>query len=406
MVTKVRDSIEDRQMQETRDSPVFFPWLTEIRFFAAMLVFVQHAVDILQTDGLINIKESAVQFLGMHGVQLFFVLSGFLITSLLIKEQAASGTIAMKKFYTRRALRIWPLYYALFVVAFVLPASWLVIQSGSEIAHLGDIKLDHLAEKIVLFTFMLPNVALVLYGPVAGFAQSWSIGVEEQFYLLWPALFKVTGKHILPALLSVIAIKTVLVTGTDFYLHNCAPYSAPGSSFYKLMEFVSHSLFFLQFEAMAIGGIGAICFAKFPETITKIVNQSWFRFLILAGIGLTLSATATNFFGVLASDIVWIGFLLSLTTCGISVPVINHPLNYLGKISYGIYMIHPLVDFLVAKTIWSTTKGTSPLSICAYFLTSLGLTIAISAFSYEFFEKRFLRIKTSFEVIKSSCSQR
>jgi len=93
-------------------SKVYFPNLNGLRFIAASLVIVHHVEQFKEILGYSNYNEfSFIKLIGKLGVMLFFVLSGFLITYLLLVEQKEKGTIAIKSFYMRRLLRIWPLYF-------------------------------------------------------------------------------------------------------------------------------------------------------------------------------------------------------------------------------------------------------------------------------------------------------
>ena len=118
-------------------------------------------------------------FLGSLPVTFFFVLSGFLITSLLLVEKAETGTIRIKRFLTKRARRIWPLYYL------VLAAGY-----GISIFVLGDTSANVLANGLIVNALLLPNVAFA-FGLIPDMLiQIWSIGTEEQFYLVWPFLLR------------------------------------------------------------------------------------------------------------------------------------------------------------------------------------------------------------------------
>ena len=97
-----------------------FKGLDSLRFFAAYLVVLHHAEQIRMTYGLFNLKQYSLFNNGGLAVTFFFVLSGFLISYLLLKEQFGKGTISVKKFYFRRVLRIWPLYFLLILIGTLL----------------------------------------------------------------------------------------------------------------------------------------------------------------------------------------------------------------------------------------------------------------------------------------------
>src|SRR5690606_7246013 len=137
-------------------------------------------------------------------VILFFVLSGFLITYLLLAENHQFGTINIRHFYVRRILRIWPLYYLIVIVSlFILPQSdFFYVPGDSEAVQ------THFWPKAILFLAFLPNIPYALYDHVPFANQSWSIGVEEQYYLIWPAviLLSLRYRKLLFALLATGAI--------------------------------------------------------------------------------------------------------------------------------------------------------------------------------------------------------
>ena len=181
---------------------VYFPNLNGLRFIAALLVVIHHVEQLKLKFGFANNWHNPfVNISGRLGVLLFFVLSGFLITYLLLAEKKKTGTISIRKFYVRRALRIWPLYYLIvFLGLFILPEMSCLRMPEYTI----EVK-DNFLSKLSLFILMLPNLALVLFSPVPYLSQSWSIGVEEQFYLIWPNIFK-KSKRVLRLLLGVIII--------------------------------------------------------------------------------------------------------------------------------------------------------------------------------------------------------
>ncbi|MGZ3885588.1 MAG: acyltransferase family protein, partial [Bacteroidia bacterium] len=146
-------------------------------------------------------KSKLVFELGGLGVVFFFVLSGFLITYLLLKEKSQTGTISVRKFYLRRLLRIWPLYYFIVFLGFlVLPHVGLM-----EIPFAKMNLEKNYGLNFALYMLMLPNLAFAMFGAVPHIGQAWSIGVEEQFYIIWPLIVKFSN-HILRALFIVIGL--------------------------------------------------------------------------------------------------------------------------------------------------------------------------------------------------------
>lgn len=170
------------------------PHLDSVRGLAALAVFVNHVEWLRQSAGLPNRNHLPIVYnCGQLVVNLFFLLSGFLITHLLLGEQAARGDIG--RFYARRALRIWPLYFAITLLAFfVFPGRLELLGLTAPLATPTG------GQALTIFLFMLPNVAYATL-PLVPFASLlWSVGVEEQFYAVWPRLSR-AARRWLPAVL-------------------------------------------------------------------------------------------------------------------------------------------------------------------------------------------------------------
>src|SRR5436190_14915745 len=127
---------------------------------------------------------SIVRAIAPQGVNIFFTLSGFLITYLLLSEKARTADIAWRQFYLRRVFRIWPLFFlAVFLSFFVFP-------------HVFDVPFFQVkttpdfTQKFLLSLFLFPNIVFVRYGHIFFHGILWSIGSEEQFYLVWPHVMR------------------------------------------------------------------------------------------------------------------------------------------------------------------------------------------------------------------------
>jgi peptidoglycan/LPS O-acetylase OafA/YrhL len=168
----------------------YFTGLNSLRFFAAVMVLFSHIESFKAQAGMPNL--TAVPFvaaMGQHGVRFFFVLSGFLIRYLLHTEQQRTGTIKVRDFYMRRVLRIWPLYFLIVIVCL-----WVLPQIYDETFLRGDLD-TNFAEKAMLLVLMLPNLMQYMYGHILGLGVLWSVGIEEQFYLMFPWIVKFVTKH-------------------------------------------------------------------------------------------------------------------------------------------------------------------------------------------------------------------
>ncbi len=162
---------------------VYFPELDGMRFIAFLLVYLFHqGVPWPVLSRLVGVTLTRrLQENGGYGVQLFFILSGYLITTLLLREEVRYGRIALRAFWIRRILRIWPLYYLIVLIGFfVLPPlePWFQLRD-----YLSMLKIH-----LLPFALFLGNWSMVLVSPIPSDSLSvlWSVCVEEQFYLIVP----------------------------------------------------------------------------------------------------------------------------------------------------------------------------------------------------------------------------
>jgi peptidoglycan/LPS O-acetylase OafA/YrhL len=362
----------------------YFPSLNSLRFFAASFVLIGHAESLRaarKIEG--NLHDYSFFNNGQNAVLFFFVLSGFLITYLLLKEQKVTNTISIKTFYLKRVRRIWPLYFLLVLIGCILQPmiiEWL---------HLPYKMPYTFQETWYYFVFFLPGIVNVLYGNHL-LEPLWSIGVEEVFYLIWAPLVKFLKNHILTLLLSVIGIKLFLLALLDFL---------PEGSFNYI---VVHLIRSMKFEAMAIGGLGAyLVFHKGKELVESKLFHTSIQVLV-GGIVVwflfnhkwidDLTNFDKVFFGTTIKSIFFVYIILQCSMIPRKKRLLeNRITNYLGEISYGIYMFHLLVatllvDFFASKTIVNPLINGS-----VFYLTVFGITIAISALSKRYFESWFMK---------------
>jgi len=174
---------DEKPAPATPVNRIHFPGLNALRFYAALAVVYSHVVQ--NVSPMPVIAEIMGPFLidGHSAVNLFFVLSGFLITYLLLRESIEHGDVAVGKFYVRRILRIWPLYYLVIIIGLVVfPLIFGPNYTFSVFYAEYPSMPVTIATKLALVFFLLPNLA----GITAPMVHIWSIGVEEQFYLVWP----------------------------------------------------------------------------------------------------------------------------------------------------------------------------------------------------------------------------
>lgn len=365
---------------------VHFPNLNSLRLIAALLVLVHHVEQLKSLFGFKNHwTNTSIVLIGRLGVILFFVLSGFLITYLLLMEEKLAKTISIIDFYKRRILRIWPLYYLLIVFGIFILNNITIFR----VPGLTEIVYKNIILKLVLFLLFFPNVVLFFIGPVAYVSQTWSVGVEEQFYLLWPWLMRKT-KNKKVIFIWVIVIYLFIKIGCFFFTKTNFNYTYIAEFFIFWDHF--------NIDCMAVGGILAYLYfinssvlKYFYLKASQIIIFSLTVLLVL--FGQPLGLLGSELYGLLFSLII-----LNLATNKSCIINLEYKLlSYLGKVSYGLYMYHPIAIVFVLKLLILYKIDNDILQ----YVFSLLLTIVISVVSYELFEKRFIKMKFRFSKIIS-----
>ncbi|MDB5097835.1 MAG: hypothetical protein JWM80_2256, partial [Cyanobacteria bacterium RYN_339] len=300
----------------------YFPNLNGLRFVAALVVVLHHVAMQKAELGYASAWDSpVVRQAGGLAVTFFFVLSGFLITHLLLKERAEHGRVDVGRFYLRRVLRIWPLYFGVVALAFAVVPGWL--PGTAPWPGFGV---------LALYLFFLPNFLAPSLPTVPYAGHLWSIGVEEQFYLLWPWLVR---RGVDVAQLCALAVLWFLVLRSGMQV--AVQFLHVGG------EWVPRAQYLLErtrIDCMAMGGLGAAWLAAGKARALLARPVFWGACLavpLLLWTDLDLWAYRTDVFAAL--------FLVLIAQFAYrpeAVPNLERrPLVYLGKISYGLYMLHP-----------------------------------------------------------------
>lgn len=371
---------------------VYFPNLNGVRFIAAFSVLIHHIEQVKEVFKVPNFYHNhLIKDMGKLGVDLFFVLSGFLITYLLLHEKGRFGHINTRNFYIRRILRIWPLYFLIVILAFfIFPNLPLFVPPNNEISFMAH----NFYRRLSLFLLVLPNIGFILYNSPYLAAQTWSIGVEEQFYYLWPWIIKdFSWKRLLITILIF-----CLGTFSVFYIY----YNWVGNTQYanNVPEIVR--FFFSQFRIVTLmtGGACATLVYYQKERVLKLLFRKevqWFVYAVLLVClitGVHVKSLNLEFYGLFFGY-----FILNLAANPRSIVHLEYAwISYLGKISYGIYIYQ--TAFIVASVHliqWTLGKNISELTfnLILYPLSAF-LTIGVSALSYRYFETPFLNLKHRF----------
>lgn len=332
---------------------------------------------------------------GYIGVQAFFVLSGFLLTPILIamKKKLLTKDYFIN-FYGRRALRIFPLYY-LYLFAVGISAYILIRYFNFDLKG----QLSTFVNQIwygITYTYDFFH-ATSSYKHTVLLTHFWSLAVEEQFYLVYPLIiFSVSNKR-LKAILFAAVISAPAIRLFEAFLHS--KYVVP--HFIGRMDIFIYVIPFSYLDSFAFGGIAALYWSQ------RNVNlKAWLAIIFTIGIGVITAGVSTGSFEwwllgyrPFLSDsfkYIWGYTLLNISFASVLVAVkagnffsgiFNNPvLSYLGKISYGLYVYHFPVIWLIATYFWEL-----PYPIMC--MISLTATIFVSICSYELIEKRFLLAK-------------
>ncbi len=371
------------------------PNLDELRCIAASLVLMYHIDAGLVRNHYKEEYYSIFPFnFGSLGVVLFFVLSGFLITWLLLHEKQTTG-ISVKRFYLKRILRIWPLYYLIIILCFLFLNDWAFLE-WKTIAPIQTIIIDK-GLLIFLLVIICPNVAL-LFASSLGYANpTWSIGVEEQFYLIWPHIMKTRRPMIYIS--SIIIIMIFLRNGLLIHTANWlvqASWLAKSSIVYKsLFTFNRFFVFSFAFkiDAMAIGALGAITAVYYKKILALIFSKTFqWAFYCLFAIAIFTMPDILPYQGF---SIFFILLILNLALNEKSLLSIrNRRIAWLGQISYGIYLFHSITIVPSVKLVLYIADGKvnlfTEIMMCA---VSLSITVGIATLSYKYFETPFLKMK-------------
>lgn len=309
-----------------------------------------------------------------RGVDLFFALSAYLITELLLREKDERGSLDVRSFYIRRILRIWPLYY-LFLFA---------VGSASLLDASHPLSLRH----FLAFSLLAGNWGLVIFGATQSVAGPlWTVSIEEQFYLLWPPVVaRLTRRRI--AFLALCMIAVANAVRIAMLLSHCTSWQVYFNTFARLDSIGGGILL----AVLLRGRVPALRFGVRAGLIASAV----------ACIGLT------GYFKQYQTHPTWAEMVGSypaaaacctlIVFCFLGLRMEFRWLQYLGKISYGLYVYHYATIRIVDKMLGERSGFVHALLRPAL---GLGLTILVAAASYALLEKPFLKLKRRFTYVDS-----
>jgi peptidoglycan/LPS O-acetylase OafA/YrhL len=366
-------------------SRFYHPELDILRFFAFLGVFCHHALPhdtsfysqlgVPKTLGTVLASAGAT---GAFGVDLFFTLSAYLITELLLREKELLGTLDVKAFYVRRMLRIWPLYFLFLAVAVAMQ----YFIPGQQLGWRATLA----------FSLLSGNWWIVFRGfPSSVVFPLWSVSIEEQFYLLWP----VAARRIKASGMATVAIAMLIVASL--------------SRFYLVQHGSTESQIwcntFARLDPIAVGILAAVVL-RGSATRSSLMGR-----VALLLSGATLLITAAVICSVKADPLtttrVLVGYpsaalgalAILLATLSPQAALGKSALVYLGKISYGLYVFHVL-GLLISDLI--VTRGYNSFGLYLLKISvAFAITVIFAVISFRWIERPFLLLKSRFTLIPS-----
>jgi peptidoglycan/LPS O-acetylase OafA/YrhL len=374
-------------------NPKHFAGLDGLRFISITFVVLHHLFHFKTNFGFTAYDVPALWRIGFYGIQFFFMGSGFLITYLLYHEQQTYGSISLKNFFLRRIMRIWPAYYLL-IVLFLLA----LYQPFFRIPGATDTYLAaDAATSNRFFLFFLPHIQPFLFPTAPYVHHTYTIGIEEQFYVVWGLLFYIFRKHMLIVfwvLLLAMPLLNFLHNLTFRYLQETGSESPLLHRFNSAVTYLKYS----RFSTFAIGSLfGYAYFHRHPWIYQ--FKKKWVQavvYLVLfcsVSFNLQIPFMEYEYISLLMACLMLIATfrkesLLNYSAAGIS---------YLGKISYGIYLFHIFAIVFACKLtalIFPTENHPGvTLLLC---VVTIGLSVLFGELSYRYFETYFLRLKERF----------
>jgi len=349
-----------------------FHTLDALRFLSFFVVFLHHLpksyfkwVNVLLESGGI-------------GVSFFFVLSGFLITYILIQEKLTLGTINLRNFFARRILRIWPLFFAMLAFAFLTP----FILNALNISFSND----GYAPNWLVSVFFLENYRMILldsFPNVSPLVVMWSICVEEHFYIIWGLLFLKLNPIQTPKIMGFFVVLAIIARLVYFNLGWANLDVFTNMDYFAFGAIPAYMLCFKKDMILRVGKISKkIKYSIVFITLLLIFTVpqllfSWVQIISPLVFGLLFASiilfTLPEKNAIKISDTSWLGRL--------------------GTYTYGLYLTHTIVINLLLKL-----EDSVPLLAhwFVFVIVALVLTIVLSIISYHTFEKQFLKLKRYF----------
>jgi peptidoglycan/LPS O-acetylase OafA/YrhL len=347
-----------------------------VRGIAVLLVLVFHYARSWTGFGLHNPLKFLTE-LGWVGVDLFFVLSGFLITGILCDNRSSPNYF--RNFYARRTLRIFPLYYMSLLFILLISTLWPTAGVWPEFS-------------LFWFGIYATNFVMATGKSAALLGHFWTLAVEEQFYLLWPlAVALGTRSQLMRVLLVVVAAAFVL--RVTLILLEVDPFAV-----YVLTP--------TRMDTLAVGAFCALAIRS-PAGMAAALRWAKATFPLCCGVFICIALWKRGFLP-LDPVVQTVGYTIVALGCasGLILALGWRPFNavadlalfrWLGKYSYGLYVWHVIINILLFYTPLKDYLGiTGPILSGAYVLFAMLLVFGVSILCYHFLERPFLQLKSRF----------
>jgi peptidoglycan/LPS O-acetylase OafA/YrhL len=354
----------------------FRPDIEGLRGIAVLLVVLYHAG---------TLSNSSLQIPGgFIGVDLFFVISGFLITGLLIRERERTGKVSFSRFYARRVRRILPAAAVVLLVTLVIAYQLVALSSRSAVMEDGASSAISIANIRFAMTTDYFNPTNNSFSP---FLHFWSLGVEEQFYFVWPALLALVAWR-RPRVGAALALTVVLVA--SFVASVVVTQSTPATAFYMLPTRA------WQLAAGGLLALGIGSMARTPQAVRAAVGEllsvaGWIALAALVWVALTLDSKTVPYPGTAALLPTLAGVMLiaaGAERAGPGALLRLMPIRFLGKISYSLYLWHWPILILGGLYLGGPLdQSLSPLQA----LVLAGFSIPVATVSWGLIEEPFRR---------------
>jgi peptidoglycan/LPS O-acetylase OafA/YrhL len=337
--------------------------LDAVRGLAALAVVVFH----LRFAGLFPLLGTAVD--------LFFVLSGYLITRIILEQSRAPHFL--RNFYARRALRIWPIYYLTFLALFVLNPLLPHPQSLAGLPY------------FLTYTQFIQGYWFGTFPPFSHlYRHTWTLAIEEQFYVFWPLLVLVTGRRYLWVAIVPLLVAPTLLRTWDFFPHLLAT-RCDGLALGALLAFLLGDRDRLERRrpayglAFALVTLAALGYPAWRAPIIAPIQRAW------PGQAWPLISSSLNTLRICVLYFGVVGLLLCYSGHALLRPLRDRRLCYLGQISYGLYLYHPFV--FTACTLIHFALGLDG----SWWIDALkvAVCIGVAALSWAFVERPLLALK-------------